>query len=140
LKTAFLIAVSALSSAATAQKTYKCSDTYSQTPCPGGVLIDNADQRSNAQKRQTDAATGRDAKAADALQKARLQREAKDLAANTPTATTTNPSPVKSTNTSTSQLKKKKKTPEFFTAQAPGERKKKKALKKTTAKKAESTS
>jgi hypothetical protein len=140
LKILFLIAASALSSVATAQKTYKCGDTYSQTPCPGAVLIDTADQRSNAQKGQTDAATGRDAKAADALQKARLQQEAKDLAANTPTATATNPSPVKASNTPTSQLKKKKKTPEFFTAQAPGEKKKKKVLKKNTAKKDESTS
>lgn len=140
LKTVFFIAVSALSSVATAQKTYKCGDTYSQTPCPGGVVIDTADQRSSAQKGQADAATGRDAKAADALQKARLQQEAKDLAANTPTATATNSSPVKASNTPTSQLKKKKKTPEFFTAQVPGEKKKKKAVKKTTVKKDENAS
>jgi hypothetical protein len=135
LKALLLIAASALSTIATAQTTYKCGDTYSQTTCPGGVPIDTADPRSNAQKVQSDLLISRDAKAADAMQKSRLQQEAKDLAANSSSTLPTAPAPVVQDTPQTSQLKKKKKAPEYFTAQVPGEKKKKKAPKKTVAKK-----
>jgi hypothetical protein len=137
LKALLLIAAGALSSIATAQKTYKCGDTYSQTACPGGVLIDTADPRSNAQKVQSDLLISRDAKTADAMQKSRLQQEAKDLAANSSSTLPTAPAPAPAVQDTpqTSQLKKKKKAPEYFTAQVPGEKKKKKAPKKTVAKK-----
>lgn len=129
----FLIAACALSTGATAQNTYKCGDTYSQLACPGAVAVDAADQRTSAQKTQADLATGRDARTADAMEKARLQHEKIDLAANTP------PLPAASTDTAstpgTPQAKKKKKIPEFFTAQVPGEKKKKKVAKKNTQKK-----
>jgi len=80
----FIIAASALSTGARAQKVYKCGNAYSQTPCPGGDLIDPTDQRTSAQKNQTDLAIGRDARLADAMEKARLAQEKLDLAANTP--------------------------------------------------------
>jgi hypothetical protein len=135
LKALLVIAAGALSSIAAAQKTYKCGDTYSQTACPGGVLIDTADPRSNAQKTQSDLLISRDAKTADAMQKSRLQQEAKDLAANSSSTLPTAPAPVVQDTPQTSQLKKKKKAPEYFTAQVPGEKKKKKAPKNTVAKK-----
>lgn len=78
-----LIAIYALSTAATAQITYKCGDSYSQTPCPGAVVIDIADDRTAEQKLQADLATGRDARIAEAMRKARLDQEKRDLAANT---------------------------------------------------------
>jgi hypothetical protein len=80
----FIIATCALSTGARAQKVYKCGNAYSQTPCPGGDLIDPADPRTSDQKNQTDLAIGRDARLADAMEKARLAQEKKDLAANTP--------------------------------------------------------
>jgi hypothetical protein len=135
-----LVATAALSTSATAQKAYKCGDSYSQSPCPGAVQIETADPRTNAQKRQTDTAASRDAKSADALQKARLQQEGKDLVANSLAAVPAAPAPTPEAamDPGPSQLKKKKKTPEFFTAQAPGEKKKKKVAKKSVVKKVES--
>lgn len=80
----FLIAVHALSTGATAQNTYKCGNTYSQAPCPGGVVIDVADTRSASQKKQADMIIARDAQTADTMEAARLKQEKIDLAANTP--------------------------------------------------------
>jgi hypothetical protein len=104
------------------------------------VLIDTADPRSNAQKTQSDLVISRTAKTADAMQKARLQQEAKDLAANTSSTIPATPAPVLKDTPQSNQVKKKKKAPEFFTAQVPGEKKKKKAPKKTVVKKDESKS
>ena len=62
--------------AAGAQAIYRCGDSYSQQPCPGGKVVDADDARSAGQKAQTDQAVRRDAKAAEALEKARLKDEA----------------------------------------------------------------
>lgn len=107
LTTVFLMAGTALTSAASAQTIYKCGDTYSQLPCPGGVVIDATDRRTSAQKAQSDLATGRDARTAEAMEKARRQQEKTDLAANTPTVKTA--SPDKANNTQKKQAKKKQK-------------------------------
>ena len=69
-----LIAIYALSTGATAKITYKCGDSYSQTPCPGAVVIDIADDRTAEQKLQADSATGRDARIAEAMRKTRLEQ------------------------------------------------------------------
>ncbi len=84
LNTIFLIAASAVSMTAAAQKTYKCGNSYSQLPCPDGVVIDTADPRTPEQKSQADAATRRDALAGEALEKSRLEQEKRALAARTP--------------------------------------------------------
>ena len=128
----FLIAACALSTGATAQNTYKCGDSYSQAPCPGARVIDATDSRTPAQKKQADLVTGRVARTADAMEKARLQQEKIDSAAN---ASPVPPAHLENASASaTTQAKKKKrKAPDYFTAQAPGE--KKKAAKKRTAKK-----
>ena len=133
LNAIFLIAVCALSTGATAQNIYKCGETYSQLPCPGGVLIDATDKRSTAQIAQADSATGRDARNADAMEKARLQQEGSDIAANTPMTDAVAKTDIKPQ--TTLAKKKKKKAPEYFTAQAPGEKKKKTTSKKSAAKK-----
>ena len=140
LKAVVLIAIATvLSTGASAQNTYKCGDTYSQLPCPGGIIVNTTDKRTSAQKTQSDLATARDARTAEAMEKARLQREKIDIAANTPTVKPA--SPDKANNTQTSQVKKKKKKEqEYFTAQIPGEKKKKQALKKNADKKGESKS
>ena len=79
-----LIAVNCLFTPARAQTIYKCGESYSAQACPGGVIVNVTDQRTSDQKDQADRATARDLKTANALESARLQQEAKDLAANTP--------------------------------------------------------
>jgi hypothetical protein len=61
---------------AAAQPIYRCGDSYSQQPCPGGKVVEVDDARSASQKAQTDQAVRRDAKAAETLEKARLKDEA----------------------------------------------------------------
>lgn len=123
LNASFLVAVCAFSSAAWAQNTYRCGDSYSQTPCPGGVILDTADKRTHAQKVQTDKASQRDAQIADAMEKARLQQEAKDLAANTPALKPATPASAGKTGT---RQAKKKNTPEMLTVKTAAAAKKKK--------------
>lgn len=77
------LTLSAAALAASAQVTYRCGNSYSQSPCPGAVEVDTRDTRTGAQKAQTDLATQRDTHTANALEKARLLQESKDRAANT---------------------------------------------------------
>lgn len=116
-----------LSTATAAQTAYKCGDSYSQTPCAGGVAIDASDRRSSEQKLQADLATRRDARSADAMEQARLAQEQTDLAANTPKL---KPADAAS---STSQAQKKKKRAAADTAQGAGGHKKKPVAKKRKA-------
>ncbi len=76
LLTIFLIAACAISTGARGQIAYKCGNTYSQIPCPGAETVNNADQRTSAQKQQADDNTRRDQLAADKLEKQRLREEA----------------------------------------------------------------
>ena len=62
---------------AAAQSVYRCGDSYSQKPCPGGALVPTEDARSADQRAQTREAAQRDSKTADAMEKARLKEEAK---------------------------------------------------------------
>ena len=91
LTAALSCALAALPGLATAQLSYKCGNSYSQTPCPDAVVLDKTDQRTSAQKAQADQATQRDARLASTMEKARLQQEAKDLAANTPATKASRP-------------------------------------------------
>jgi apolipoprotein N-acyltransferase len=77
---AALLAV-CLHGAAAAQQVYRCGNQYSQQPCPGGKEVEVADPRSNSEAKRADAETARQAKAADAMEKTRLQQEAKAPAA-----------------------------------------------------------
>jgi cell division septation protein DedD len=137
-----LIAVYATPTRAETQNVYRCGSNYSQTPCPDGVRVDVQDSRTAEQKAQTDAAVRRDAKTADAMERARLNEEAqrekaraKADAASAKKKPTAKPAahekddgaaPAKPT--STAQAKKKKtKEPEFFTAQGEPPKKPKKA-------------
>ncbi len=82
----FLVGLSAVATMAAAQNVYKCGNTYSQTPCPGGTPMAVEDERTAAQKAQSQAVAKQDAKTAEAQQKARLAQEKADLAANRPQA------------------------------------------------------
>lgn len=116
---------------AAAQTIYRCGDSYSQQPCPGGKVLEVDDSRSASQKSQTDQAVRRDAKAADAMEKARLNDEAKPAQVLLPPAKPQEPAyrPLV-----TPTLKK----PDQFTAIAPkkpgeADKKKKKKAKKKAA-------
>jgi phage repressor protein C with HTH and peptisase S24 domain len=110
---------------AAAQTIYRCGDSYSQKPCPGGQTIQAADERTQAQKAQTDAAIQRDSRTAATLEKNRLQQEATQARAttaaqhNAPQAAASN-EPVKKSTAS-----KKSRNPEYFTARDATEKKKK---------------
>ena len=79
-----LIAINFSFTPVRAQIIYKCGESYSAQPCPGGVIVNATDQRTSDQKDQADRATARDLKTANAMESARQEQEAKDLAANTP--------------------------------------------------------
>lgn len=59
-----------------AQTVYRCGDSYSQTPCPGGSTVDATDRRTPEQRKAHEAAVKRDKRTGDALERARLKEEA----------------------------------------------------------------
>ncbi len=132
LKAITLIAICAMPTWANAQNAYRCGNTYSQTPCPNGKTLDVTDSRTADQKKQTDAATASSAKAGDALEKARLAQEKRDLAANKARPVMVVPAAAPKVATEPqprAHAKRKKKTSPYFTAQAPREKKEKKPAK-----------
>lgn len=135
LNTLGLLILSALSMAATAQVAYRCGNSYSQTPCPDAVIVDTDDKRTSAQKLQTDQATQRDARIADAMEKARLQQEARDLAANTPAQKASSPASASKGKTDAIQMKKKKKASKTVPVKASDEKKTGKAANPASEKK-----
>lgn len=131
-----LIASNAMMARAGTQETYKCGNSYSQTPCPGGQKVETDDTRSAEQKAQTRAAAGRDAKAASAMEKERIAKDSKAAPAYVaPVRETTPPTESKPVIT-------KPKKPAYFTAVEPAKPKdpkekpksEKKAKKKETEK------
>ncbi|APW41839.1 hypothetical protein [Rhodoferax saidenbachensis] len=120
------IAACAIPTGAWSQKVYKCGSSYSQIPCADAVTVDTGDARSKAQKVEADKQTKQDAKAADAMEKARLKEEAQALAQNkiagkTADKTKGAKSSAKADTKTEDELKKKKaksKEPEFFTAKS----------------------
>lgn len=118
-----LVAFSLFPERAHAQTAYRCADTYSQAPCPGGVAIDAADSRSNAQKAQTDAATARDIRTTESLEKSRLKQEEIQARAATKTSGK-QAAPQKPASHAKAGSKRNPKKPEPLTAQIPGEKKK----------------
>lgn len=74
LVTASLLALFA--AAAPAQIIYRCGDSYSQTPCPGGRILESSDPRTAAQRVEARRAAAKDRQLAAKLEKERLAREA----------------------------------------------------------------
>lgn len=133
-----LIAIYAISTRAEAQNVYRCGSSYSQAPCPDGVRVDVQDSRTAEQKAQTDAAVRRDAKTADAMERARLKEEAaREKARNKANAASTKKKTASHEKadgtaggkpTPAAQAKKKKpKEPDYFTAQGEPAKKPRKA-------------
>jgi len=126
------LGVPALSSAETV---YRCGESYSQQPCPGGKPVQTDDPRSEGQRAQTREAVRRDAKAADEMEKSRLKAEAKPAPALMPAPKPETPEPPNGPVVTPGVAKK----PAYFTAVAPAKKgqaqpgkKKKKAKKKPT--------
>lgn len=131
----FLIAASDLSTSAGAQNVYRCGDSYSQSPCAGGVAVDASDSRTRAQQAQAAADTARARQAANALEKDRLkQEEAAARADRQAPQADAGKAPTATHDTKPAHTSKKKpaKQPPYFTAHAAGE---KKDSKKTAKKK-----
>jgi hypothetical protein len=119
---------------AQAESVYRCGDSYSQKPCPGGKLVEVEDARSASQRSEAAQASQRDARTGEAMEKARLKEEAKPahVAMPAPKPAEADDAAVKPVTTG------KPKKPDQFTAvepKTPGElhakKKKKKAKKKT---------
>jgi hypothetical protein len=129
-----LIASSALSTGVNAQNIYRCGDSYSQSPCAGGVAVDASDSRTRAQQAQAAADTARARQAANALEKDRLKQEdaAERAARQAPQADAGKPPAAAHDTKPAHTSKKKPKQPPYFTAHAAGE---KKDSKKTAKKK-----
>ena len=125
-----LIATCSFLTRADAQNAYRCGNSYSQTPCPGGVPVDADDSRSKAQKAQSESAIKRDVRTADSMEKTRLQQEEawrrsarKSTDKTADKTASTQAAPGKATHST----KKKARESEYFTAAAPGDKKKKKS-------------
>lgn len=72
----FLIACCPYVSTATAQNsqgTWRCGNTYTDQPCKGGNPVNVDDARSDADRRAADAATRRNERRADDLERSRLK-------------------------------------------------------------------
>jgi hypothetical protein len=125
-----LLALCAVS--AQAQNVYRCGESYSTQPCPGGTVVPTDDPRSAAQRAQADAATKRDARSAQVLEKERLRQEGKPAP-----ATILAPAPADAPADDRKARKASLKKPDQFTAvepRKPGEthaKKMKKKAKKT---------
>jgi len=115
----FFIATCALLTRAEAQNIYRCGDSYSQSPCPGGVAIDAGDSRTKGQKAQADAATQRDRQTANTLEKERLKQEATASAGTQKTEAAKAPTAAAAPHASS---KKKHKEPAYFTARTAGDK------------------
>jgi hypothetical protein len=125
----FLIAMLSITTETSAQNAYKCGNTYSAVPCAGGIAIDTQDNRTSAQKSQSESATAKTAKAGDAMEKARLAHERADartrmetMGAGVTVMPAQNAGGEVLESPSKVDAKKKKNAPEFFTAQAHGEK------------------
>lgn len=111
-----------------AQPVYRCGNSYSQVPCPGGSVIETSDSRDKTQKTQTDTAIQRDRQAADALEKSRLKQEASQSRASTKFAELErHPMPSNDPPADGDRLDatKKVKKSQYFTAKVATEKKKK---------------
>ncbi len=127
------IACCAFSTGAFAQKAYRCGNSYSQSPCPGGNAVDTSGSQVRAEAKKSQNEADRSAKAADKMEKSRLAQEKRDRANNGATVINAQPLPkdTKDPKDATGKpepkagSKPKRHPPEHFTAQAPAEPKSK---------------
>ena len=122
-KTTLIALLMLVAGSAGAQQVYRCGSNYSQQPCAGGTSVQVEDTRTQAEANRANVETKRQAKAADAMEKARLQQEAKSAPANilpqgAPAASASEPGAEKKAEAK-DKAKAKPKKPDHFTAVAP---------------------
>ncbi len=131
-----LVALCAIQFKAHGQNAYRCGNSYSQTPCPGGVAVDTADNRSGAQKAQSDAVIQRDKATGDSMEKSRRQEEEalrRQQGSVAPVQASKNPNTEKKVAQPVRQVRKHyPKNPDNFTAKAPSDKNKKKKARTTS--------
>ena len=66
----------ALATPTQAQTVYRCGNSYSQQPCPGGSAIDANDSRTAEQRRAHEESVRKEQRAGDMLEKNRMKEEA----------------------------------------------------------------
>jgi hypothetical protein len=69
---------------ASAQGIWRCGDSYTQQPCPGGRPVEAQDSRTSAERQQTLQAVERDTRMGESLEKSRVQAEAQPAPAYMP--------------------------------------------------------
>ena len=70
------LALACASAAASAAPVYRCGGgTYSQTPCPGGTMVDATDPRSSAQRAEARRLAAAEKRRAREMERERLARE-----------------------------------------------------------------
>jgi hypothetical protein len=97
------------------QTVYRCGDSYSQQPCPGGKPVAVEDARTAGQRAQTTEAVKRQAAAADQLEQERLRQEAKPPSLVLPPPKIEEPMNQRDRTESTAKAKK----PKYFSAVSP---------------------
>ncbi len=119
----FLVAAFTLSAGASAQKVYKCGNTYSQTPCGGGKTLDTGSPSpasAATRKQAVDNENKRQVAAAKALEKERLALEAEGMKRHEADLKAMELEKTKAAknekDAATPAPLKNKKPPEFFTA------------------------
>jgi hypothetical protein len=75
------LALCVISASAIAQTTYKCGNSYSETPCVDGKAVTTEDKRTDSQKSQADETNIRQRKAANKFEKDRIAQEKRDAKA-----------------------------------------------------------
>lgn len=119
----FLALLAVAPTAVPSQPIYRCGNAYSQTPCANAVVVKADDARTPDQKAQTDAATAQAARLAERMERDRMASEHRPgLAGNRPAS-------VKAASASGPRSKSKSKSksppPDYFTAAARPDEKKK---------------
>lgn len=126
---ALLLAVAGATAQA-AGPVYRCGSSYSQTPCPGGTLVEAGDPRTAAQRAEARRIAAAERTAARKAEQERLaterqQRKEPAIASLGPSTAASAPGKEAGKTGATGKSKRKAKgKDEPFTAVAPGSRKK----------------
>lgn len=92
---AFAMIMGAAACAAQAQAIYRCGQTYSQTPCPDGRIIDSSDPRTAAQRVAAKRAAAKEKQLAAKMETERRAQESAQAASQAASTGTSVAPPVR---------------------------------------------
>lgn len=72
-----VLAILAIANGPAAAQVWRCGDSYGERPCEGGRAVTVQDDRNQAQQSEAERAARRDSRLAEAMERDRLQHEAK---------------------------------------------------------------